>query len=124
MTNRYLRSARTNAVAGPMPHLAAAQHLDLELSWEQVLGCVVAHTLRSTHSPTALRSVEEVVTVLQFVNQVRTLTDAEQWLVVAAVALLVVAFTGYVGLAVCLVARGVVSIGRRADAWRRSGSRS
>jgi hypothetical protein len=61
--------------------------------------------------------------VLQFVNQVRTLTDAEQWLIVAAVALLVIAFTGYVGLAVCLVARGVVSIGRRADAWRRSGSR-
>ena len=51
------------------------------------------------------------------------MTDAEQWLIVAAVALLVVAFTGYVGLAVCLVARTVVSIGRRADAWRRSESR-
>jgi hypothetical protein len=64
-----------------------------------------------------------VVTVLQLVDEVRTMTDAEQWLIVAAVALLVVAFTGYVGLAVCLVARTVVSIGRRADAWRRSGSR-
>src|ERR1700756_2247942 len=85
---------------------------------------VIAHTLRSTHSPTALRSVEEVVTVLQLVDEVRTMTDAEQWLIVAAVALLVVAFTGYVGLAVCLVARTVVSIARRADAWRRrSGSR-
>ena len=63
------------------------------------------------------------MTVLQLVDEVRTMTDAEQWLIVAAVALLVVAFTGYVGLAVCLMARGVVSIGRRADAWRRSGSR-
>jgi hypothetical protein len=63
------------------------------------------------------------MTVLQLVDEVRTMTDAEQWLIVAGVALLVVAFTGYVGLAVCLVARGVVSIGRRADAWRRSGSR-
>ncbi len=51
------------------------------------------------------------------------MTDAEQWLIVAAVALLVVAFTGYVGLAVCLVARTVVSIGRRAGAWRRFGIR-
>jgi hypothetical protein len=64
-----------------------------------------------------------VMTVLQLVDEVRTMTDAEQWLIVAAVALLVVAFTGYVGLAVCLVARAVVSIGRRAPAWRRSGSR-
>jgi hypothetical protein len=86
-------------------------------------GCVIAHTLRSTHSPTALRSVEEVMTVLQLVDEVRTMTDAEQWLIVAAVALLVVAFTGYVGLAVCLVARTAVSIGRGAVAWRRSGSR-
>jgi hypothetical protein len=61
------------------------------------------------------------MTVLQLVDEVRTMTDAEQWLIVAAVALLVVAFTGYVGLAVCLVARTVVSIGRRAAAWRRSG---
>jgi hypothetical protein len=67
---------------------------------------------------TALRSVEEVMTALQLVD-----ADAEQWLIVAAVALLVVAFTGYVGLAVCLVARTVVSIGRRAAPWRRSGSR-
>jgi hypothetical protein len=63
------------------------------------------------------------MTVLQLVDEVRTMTDAEQWLIVAGVALLVVAFAGYVGLAVCLMARGVVSIGRRADAWRRSGSR-
>jgi hypothetical protein len=70
-----------------------------------------------------LLSVEEVMTVLQLVDEVRTMTDAEQWLIVAGVALLVVAFTGYVGLAVCLVARTVVSIGRRAAAWRRSGSR-
>ena len=61
--------------------------------------------------------------MLQLVDEVRTMTDAEQWLIVAAVALLVVAFTGYVGLAVCLVARTVVSIGRGAAAWRRSGSR-
>lgn len=63
------------------------------------------------------------MTALQLVDEVRTMTDAEQWLIVAAVALLVVAFTGYVGLAVCLVARTVVSIGRRAAAWRRFGSR-
>ena len=44
------------------------------------------------------------------------MTDAEQWLIVAAVALMVVAFTGYVGLAVVLMARTVVSIGRRAAA--------
>ena len=52
------------------------------------------------------------------------MTDAEQWLILAAVALLVIAFTGYVGLAVCLVARTVVSTGRRAAAWRRSESRA
>jgi hypothetical protein len=63
------------------------------------------------------------MTVLQLVGEVRTMTDAEQWLIVAAVALLVVAFTGYVGLAVCLVARTVVSIGRGAAGWHRSGSR-
>ena len=57
--------------------------------------------------------------MLQLVDEVRTMTDAEQSLIVAAVTLLVVAFTGYVGLAVCLVARTVVSIGRRAAAWRR-----
>ena len=84
---------------------------------------VIAHTLRSTHSPTALRSVEEV-TALLLVDEVRTMTDAEQWLVVVAVALLVVAFTGYVGLAVCLVARTVVSIGRRAAAWRPTSRKS
>jgi len=56
------------------------------------------------------------MTTLQLVDEVRTMTDAEQWLIVAAVALMVVAFTGYVGLAVVLVARTVVSIGRRAAA--------
>ena len=85
--------------------------------------CVIAHTLRSPHSPTALRLVEEVMTVLQLVDQVRTLTDAEQWLIVAGVALLVVVFTGYVGLAAYFVVRAVVGIGRRAAAWRRSGRR-
>ena len=54
--------------------------------------------------------------MLQLVHDVRKMTDAEQWLVVAAVALLAVAFTGYVVLAVVLVARTVVSIGRRAAA--------
>ena len=63
------------------------------------------------------------MTALHLVDEVRTMTDAEQWLIVAAVALLVVPFTGYVGLAVCLVARTVVSIGRRAGAWRRFGIR-
>jgi hypothetical protein len=85
-------------------------------------GCVIAHTLRSTHLPTVLRS-DEVMTVLQLVGEVRTMTDAEQWLVVVAVALLVVAFTGYVGLAVVLVGRTIVSMGRRAAAWPRYGSR-
>ena len=51
------------------------------------------------------------MTVLQLVDEVRTMTDAEQSLIVAAVTLLVVAFTGYVGLAVCLVARTVVVSG-------------
>jgi hypothetical protein len=52
------------------------------------------------------------MTALQLVDEVRTMTDAEQWLIVAAVALMVVAFTGYVGLAVVLVARTVVSAAR------------
>jgi hypothetical protein len=64
------------------------------------------------------------MTALQLVDEVRTMTDAEQWLILVAVALLVVVFTGYVGLAVCLVARTVVSTGRRAAAWRRSESRA
>src|ERR1700758_2736232 len=81
-------------------------------------GCVIAHTLRSTHLSTVLRSDEEVMTALQLVDEVRTMTDAEQWLVVVAVA-----FTGYVGLAVVLVGRTIVSIGRRAAAWLRYGSR-
>ena len=87
-------------------------------------GCVIAHTLRSTHSPTALRSVEEVMTALQLVDEVRTMTDAEQWLIVAGVALLVVTYACYVGLAVYLVARTVVGIGRRAAAWRPTSRKS
>jgi hypothetical protein len=58
----------------------------------------------------------EQTTVLQLVDELRTMTDAEQWLIVAVVALLVVPFTGFLGLAVVLVARTVVSIGRRAAA--------
>jgi hypothetical protein len=50
--------------------------------------------------------------VLQLVDEVRTMTDAEQWLVVAGVALLVVSYTFWVGLAVVLVARTVVSAAR------------
>ena len=89
----------------------------------RVGGCVIAHTLRSTHVPTVLRSDEEVTRALQLVDEVRTMTDAEQWLVVVAVALLAVAFIGYVGLAVVLVGRTIVSMGRRAAAWPRYGSR-
>jgi hypothetical protein len=98
--------------------LAAASEPRIRLG-----GCVIAHTLRSTHLPTLLRSDEEVMTALQLVDEVRTMTDAEQWLVVLAVALLVVAFTGYVGLAVVLVGRTIVSIGRQAAAWPRYWSR-
>jgi hypothetical protein len=83
--------------------------------------CLIAHTLKSTHIATALQLIMKATTVSQLVDELSRFTDAEQWLIVAAVALLVVAFTGYVGLAVCLVARTVVSIGRRAAAWRRSG---
>jgi hypothetical protein len=54
----------------------------------------------------------EKTTVLQLVDELRTMTDAEQWLIVAAVALLVVAFTGFLGLAVVLVTRTVVSAAR------------
>jgi hypothetical protein len=60
---------------------------------------------------------------LQLVDEVRTMTDAEQWLILAVVTLIAVAFTGYFGLAVVLVTRTVASIGRRAAAWRRSASR-
>jgi hypothetical protein len=58
----------------------------------------------------------EQTTVLQLVDELRTMTDAEQWLIVAVVALLAVPFTGFLGLAVVLVARTVVDIGRRAAA--------
>jgi hypothetical protein len=88
-------------------------------------GCVIAHTLTSTHLPTALRPVKEVVTAvhLELVDELRTMTDAEQWLILAVVALIAVAFTGYFALAVVLVTRTVVGIGRRAAAWRRPASR-
>jgi hypothetical protein len=49
------------------------------------------------------------------------MTDAEQWLIVAAVALLVVVSIGWVGLAVVLVARTIVSSGRRIVAWLPAG---
>jgi hypothetical protein len=49
---------------------------------------------------------------LQLVDELRTMTDAEQWLIVAVVALLVVPFTGFLGLAVVLVTRTVVSAAR------------
>ena len=52
------------------------------------------------------------MTALQLVDEVRTMTDAEQWLIVAAVALLVVSYTFWVGLAVVLLARSVVSAAR------------
>jgi hypothetical protein len=42
------------------------------------------------------------------------MTETEQWLIVAVVALLGVPFTGFLGLAVVLVTRTVISIGRRA----------
>ena len=50
--------------------------------------------------------------MLQLVDELRTMTDAEQWLIVAVVALLVVPFTGFLGLAVVLVTRTVVSAAR------------
>jgi len=68
-----------------------------------------------------LRLVVKVTTVSQLVDELSRFTDAEQWLILAAVALIVVAFTGYVGLAVVLVARTIASIGRRLAAWRPAG---
>jgi hypothetical protein len=76
--------------------------------------CLIAHTLRSTHLPTAFRLVVKTTTVLQLVDELRTMTDAEQWLILAVVALLAVPFTGFLGLAVVLVTRTIGSIGRRA----------
>jgi hypothetical protein len=49
------------------------------------------------------------MTALQLVDELRTMTDAEQWLIVAFVGLMVVVFTCYLGLAVVLVTRTVVS---------------
>lgn len=54
----------------------------------------------------------------QLVGELGTMTDVEQWLIVAVVALLAVPFTGFLGLAVVLVTRTIVSIGRRLAAWR------
>jgi hypothetical protein len=60
---------------------------------------------------------------LELVDELRTMTESEQWLILAVVTLVAVVFTGYFGLAVVLVTRTVVSIRRRAAAWRRSASR-
>jgi hypothetical protein len=49
------------------------------------------------------------MTALQLVDELRRMTDAEQWLILAFVALIVVMFTCYVGLAAVLVTRTVVS---------------
>jgi len=60
---------------------------------------------------------------LELVDELRRMTDVEQGLILAVVALIAIAFTGYFGLAVVLVTRTVASIGRRAASWRRSASR-
>ena len=49
---------------------------------------------------------------MQLVDELRTMTDAEQWLILAVVALIAVAFTGFFSLAVVLVTRTVVSAAR------------
>jgi hypothetical protein len=54
--------------------------------------------------------------VSQLVDELSRFTDAEQWLIVAFVTLMVVVFTCWVGFAVVLVTRTVLSIGRRAAA--------
>ena len=53
--------------------------------------------------------VVNVTTVSQLVDELSRFTDAEQWLIVAFVALMVVMFTGWVGFAVVLVTRTVLS---------------
>jgi hypothetical protein len=74
--------------------------------------CLIAHTLRSTHIATALRLFVKVTTVSQLVDELSRFPDAEQWVIVAAVALMVVALTCWVGFAVVLVTRTVLSAAR------------
>jgi hypothetical protein len=63
----------------------------------------------------------QVTTVSQLVNELSRFTDAEQSLIVAFVALMVVVFTCWVGFAVVLVTRTVLSVGWRLAAWRPAG---
>ena len=72
-------------------------------------GCLIAHTLTSTLIATALRLVMKATTVSQLVDDLSRFTDVEQWLIVAAVALIAVVFTCWVGFAVVLVTRTVLS---------------
>jgi hypothetical protein len=65
--------------------------------------------------------VVKVTTVSQLVDELSRFTDAEQWLIVGFVALMVVLFTCWVGFAVVLVTRTVLSLGRRLAAWRPAG---
>ena len=79
------------------------------VSHESGLGrCLIAHTLKSTHIATALW----LVVKLTIVDELSRFTDAEQWLIVAFVTLMVVVLTCWVGLAVVLVTRTVVSAAR------------
>ena len=71
--------------------------------------CLIAHTLKSTHIATALRLVMKATTVSQLVDELSRFTDAEQWPIVAFVTLMVVMFTCWVGFAVVLVTRTVLS---------------
>jgi hypothetical protein len=59
-----------------------------------------------------LRLVVKVTTVSQLVDELSRFTDAEQWLIVAFVTLMVVVFTCWVGFAVVLVTRTVLSAAR------------
>jgi hypothetical protein len=54
----------------------------------------------------------KATTVSQLVDEVSRFTDAEQWLIVAFVTLWIVMFTCWVGFAVVLVARTVLSAAR------------
>jgi hypothetical protein len=71
--------------------------------------CLIAHTLKSTHIATALRLVVKATTVSQLVDELSRFPDAGQWLIVAFAALMVVVFTCWVGFAVVLVTRTVLS---------------
>ena len=105
-----------------VPTIGSARHV--EMVWRALSGCegirpgrcLIAHTLKSTHIATALHPVMKATTVSQLVDEVSRFTDAEQWLIVAFVTLMVVVFTCWVGFAVVLVTRTVLSIGRRAAA--------